>query len=472
VNYEEKKNLLRELIKSTVTGEVDQRDLLTSVVTDKLMAEDFNRNFYKGIGQTSSNQLSELIEFNIVNVARAILRNGIAIVFALWKLTFGFSRPSDSSSIGWVYGLPSHYFSSLVNLEKLSDFLDEKNSEQGLAPPVYYLIQSSLVRPFESTDRVKVVPHIGLAILRNTHRSKSNLLFETLARTSKWVSMSIRNPILWRIGMEYVIDLQAVNIRRFANDSLMTTQTHLLNPPIAFKSDVEWPKIMYWYSDNGRQILGNETSTDYGYLKIAEICTHYVWTNSWASILAAQNKHAKIVAIGPIIFSNLDVSRTSFSQDGEKYRKILIFDVTPKKNADSQSIYSEEIMQEFVKDIIQACEESQVGLSLYLKPKRKYSSHDSKRYIEFLSEVGNKVTTLQWDCDFQSEIKSSALVICIPFTSPALISKFLGVPCIFYSPQNGFVFEKHYEGIAVIQGKDQLVAWLLENSDELLSLST
>ena len=470
MNYEEKRNYLRELIESTLTGEVAQRDLLTRVVTDKLMAEDFNRSIYKGIGQTSSNQFSELVKFNFVGVARVILRNGIALTFALLNMAFGFSRPVNSPSIGWVYGLPSQYFSSLVNLEKLCDFLDEKNSEQGLEPPVYYLIQSSSIRQFESTDRIKVVPHIGLAILRNTRGSKSRLILETLVRISKWISMSMRNPILWRIGMEYVIDLQAVNIRRFADDSLLTTQTYLLNPPIAFRSDVDWPKIMYWYSDNGRQILGKESSkVDYSYLTIAEIGTHFVWTNSWASILAAQNNHAEVVAIGPIIFSNLDASKADFSQNREKSGKILIFDVTPKKIADNQSIYSEEIMQDFIKDIIQACEESQVGSSLNLKPKRNYSRHDSKSYIDYLSDVGNKLTTLQWDCDLQYAIESSNLVICIPFTSPALISKFLGVPCIFYSPLNGFVFEKHYEGIPVIQGKNDLVAWLLENYQDLIS---
>jgi len=467
VNYEEKRNHLLALIESTLIGEIDQRQLLTEVITDKIMAEDFNQSFYKGIGQTSSHQLPKIIEFGAISLTKAILRNGTAIAFAVLNIILVPSKPEKLSSIGWTYAVPSQYFSTLVNLEKLRDFFDQKISSQGFQPPLQYLIQSSSVANFKSADRIKVVPHIGLAILKSGKRSKSRLLLVTLARTSKWISMSFRNPILWRVGLEYVVDLQAIDIRRSAKDLLVTTQSHLLNPPIAFKANVEWQKVMFWYSDNGRQILGKESmAADYSYLARAEIGLHFVWTNSWASILAAQNKNAKVLAIGPIIFSNLVVRESNLSQNLKRAGTILIFDVTPKKIADDQSIYSEEIMQNFIKDIIEACEESQVGLNLHLKPKRKYSRGDSKSYVNYLSETGNKITTLKWDCDSQSTIESSELVICIPFTSPALISQFLGVPCIFYSPLNGFVFERDYEGIPVIQGKHDLVAWFSQNYHE------
>jgi hypothetical protein len=467
VNYKEKRNHVLALIESTLIGEIDQRQLLTQVVTDKIMAEDFNQSFYKGIGQTSSDKLLKVIEFDIISLTKAFLRNTTAIVFAVLNIVFASSKSKKESSIGWTYGVPSQYFSTLVNLEKLRDFLDQKITSQGIQPPLQYLIQSSSVTNLKGTDRIQVVRHVGLAILKSANSGKSKLLLVTLARTSKWISMSFRNPILWRVGLEYVIDLQAIDIRRSAKDLLVTTQTHLLNPPIAFQSSVEWQKIMFWYSDNGRQILGRDSSeADYSYLARAEIDLHFVWTNSWASILAAQNKSAEVVAIGPIIFSNLDVRESNPSQNLKRSGRILIFDVTPKKIADDKSIYSEEIMKDFIKDIIEVCEERQVGLNLHLKPKRKYSKHDSKRYISYLSESDGKITTLKWDCDSQSEIESSELVICIPFTSPALISKFLGVPCIFYSPINGFVFERDYEGILVIQGKHELAAWFSQNDDK------
>ena len=100
-----------------------------------------------------------------------------------------------------------------------------------------------------------------------------------------------------------------------------------------------------------------------------------------------------------------------------------------------------------------------------LKPKREYSSGDSLTYQDFLKSQNSNIHVLRWDTSIVNEILKSDLVICIPFSSPALISKYLGVPTFFYTPSLEFNLEEKHEGISVIEGIEELQLFLdkLEN---------
>ena len=81
-------------------------------------------------------------------------------------------------------------------------------------------------------------------------------------------------------------------------------------------------------------------------------------------------------------------------------------------------------------------------------------------YRDFLKSQTSNIKMLMWDCSIVNEILNSDLVICVPFSSPALISKHFGVPTVFYSPSVDFHLGQINEGILVIQGLGVLQLFL------------
>jgi polysaccharide biosynthesis PFTS motif protein len=54
-------------------------------------------------------------------------------------------------------------------------------------------------------------------------------------------------------------------------------------------------------------------------------------------------------------------------------------------------------------------------------------------------------------------VLESDLVICVPYTSPALIAQKYKIPVVYYWPSDDYLLEKEIDGIRVIIGKEDLV---------------
>jgi polysaccharide biosynthesis PFTS motif protein len=115
----------------------------------------------------------------------------------------------------------------------------------------------------------------------------------------------------------------------------------------------------------------------------------------------------------------------------------------------------------FIRDIRVAINSKYPSALLRLKPKREYSREDSLSYQDFLATQSPELEFLAWDSNIVDEILKSDLVICIPYSSPALISRYLKVPTVFYSPSLDFNLDKTHEGISVIQGLNELRLFLM-----------
>jgi polysaccharide biosynthesis PFTS motif protein len=166
------------------------------------------------------------------------------------------------------------------------------------------------------------------------------------------------------------------------------------------------------------------------------------------------------LSIGPIIFRDLSQFGKSAKQKSYQVKTVTVFDVTPKMNAGKEAFYSDSVMINFIRDIRIAINSKYPSALIRLKPKRQYSSEDSFRYQEFLESHSSDLEILEWDSDIVAEILKSDLVVCIPYSSPALISKYLGVPTIFYSPTSDFNLEQTHEGVSVILGLNELQLFL------------
>jgi polysaccharide biosynthesis PFTS motif protein len=456
----------KQQIKSQIAPKFGFKSKIDSVfidlVADKLAAEEFNNSFYRGEGVTNSQSSSRRVNLSLETRVKGLLI-GIGIsCYAIYLVLFLKSRENRSNSTGLVFAIPPNVLENRESIKNFQKYLDLTLMPTNTGIQSSYLVQSGKLRGNIKLSNVIIVPHVGSEILR---RAQSNRFIQTLKvlwRTLYWLLKSFSNPLLTLIGPEFIIDYMAVNERRDqGHDLLITTQSQLLAPALFFRTDLEARKLMFWYSDNSTQISRRPLEElDYSYLTQPLINEHYVWTLSWKKTLAAYNPEAEIKALGPVIFRVIETPEKAPSFKSKPTKRILIFDVTPKKLASPSSIYSEENMRKFLFDIVDITDHNSFPVSLILKPKRKYLNSDSAIYLNEVTLHAHKLSILQWNCDIVKEINHADLVICIPFTSPALISSYLGVPTVFYTPTSDFELGHSHEGIPVLQGRDELEEFL------------
>ncbi len=150
--------------------------------------------------------------------------------------------------------------------------------------------------------------------------------------------------------------------------------------------------------------------------------------------------------------------------------KIAIFDVSPMRASLYAShgfciplYYSKEVYIRFYKDINEVTSNFS-DISKYRKPKRKNSYIFISRNYE--SNINQKLfreyTTLDHQTSVMDIVNFCQITICMPFTSPALIAKYLNSKVIFYDPTN-IINIKTYHGIEIIKTKSSLLNYLKNN---------
>ena len=462
VTYQEQKCLIRSQVASEFDFDFDNKPLVIETITEKIMAREFNRTFYRGEGQTTGSGSTSSLRQSRITRTIALLRGmGIAL-FAIGQALSGSKKSRPNESIGWVYAIPSQFFATTNALNNLEEFLDSTLRNRGIKPPARYFLQSGVLRNQIQSERIHVVLHIGSKILSMESQSRIKTVCEIATRTLFWIKTSLSHPIFVMVGPEFIVEIPAIQSRiNRQSEVLITTQSQLLSTPLAFKSKLKASRVMYWYSNNSMQISKQKSvNLDYSYLSQPVILEHFVWTSTWGKFLEERNTDAVITVIGPILFKNLSKYVKSEKIYRSQTRKILVFDVTPKKNAGVDSIYSEKEMTQFVSDIAVATNDMYPNALIKLKPKRKYTSDDSISYCDFLEAQSSKIQILKWDSDIGNEISKSDLVICVPYSSPALIAKYLGIPTIFYTPSLDFKLDLIHDDILVVQGSTELRRFL------------
>jgi polysaccharide biosynthesis PFTS motif protein len=102
---------------------------------------------------------------------------------------------------------------------------------------------------------------------------------------------------------------------------------------------------------------------------------------------------------------------------------------------------------------------SRDSLAIALKPKRKYIKSHVSEYVEFIKSWSHqgKFKLLDPDIDIFELISSARLVVVIPFSTPALIAKRLGVKSCYYNPDKRYRFKKFVDGVRVIKTVEEIV---------------
>jgi polysaccharide biosynthesis PFTS motif protein len=240
---------------------------------------------------------------------------------------------------------------------------------------------------------------------------------------------------------------------------LITTQSSFFKVPPSFKIKGGPKKIMAWYSTNSKPIYASNDKERRG-VNVDEfkniIDEHWVWNSGEISFLQSHSIE-NVIAVGPVIFQD----RIIEEKDTKKF-VITYFDVTPLQG--SVDFYSEKNTSVVLNNILRLIDHLEAkypGRTIVrVKPKRKYSKYHAEKYISLLtsSTKQNKIKGLPASANLYQTISQSDLVLAIPFTSPALLGKELGVNSYFVSTGiDGWDVPKSSEEIPVIYQFQELL---------------
>lgn len=429
---------------------------LSSFVLQKMMAQDFLQ------GRQLISVESKYIKIFNLKIPKL---TALAIFFDL-TVRILLSKRAHTNNLTLIYGLTEEQIKASGSLISLQNFFNEKIGKSEIKVlknnDNIHLVQSKKFYRHQNSANIKAVPYISSWILSNSKLSHKKVVKRSFQVISKFYSLMNRYDILEIVGLENLLDVIVIDMQILNRNSILTTtQTQLLNQPVLFHHNQN-KRIMFWYSENSRPIHNNNTdysknynSCQQDFISVSQIDEHFVWTKEFANYLSTKYR-ANAIPKGPIMFySHLEDIKTELKQ-------ALIFDITPTGKSNQHDFYNTKMMSNFVSEVVHKLSSKNYFDKIVLKPKRHYSKIHSEKYIQFLKELAkNKIIEIEKsERDIFTLISQSKLVVCIPFTSPALIAKELRVPVIYYYPGSRLFYEFKDELIPLILGSRELEKYL------------
>ena len=256
-------------------------------------------------------------------------------------------------------------------------------------------------------------------------------------RFLKIIKLQRSNKLVSLIFKEYVFDdivYREHNSEKI--EKIITTQTNYAYQPLIFEyNNSRGIRLMIWYSANSIPLqykkveLLRYTTNPVVYDNM-QIDEHWVWTKENKQYLR-KFTDARILLKGSLMFYDFDGHKSA-----EKVRDIIIFDVTPKNDAQIQdtTIYTTSEMMNFICEILECVSiinnKSEVRHKVFVKHKKLVSMNHRAIYPEFIREKvkNHEICIVNSDINIYNLIKSSKLVIGFPLTSPVVIAQELNIP--------------------------------------------
>ena len=430
------------LARKIISSKYENSNLLDNKLVSKI-----------GIPVKNSNY-SKLFNLKIPKISTLLVISHFII-----NLTFKKSRKEKSIKNVYGFSLTSEQI-NFKNLKQLEYFLTVKLNLESNSR-IY--IQTKEPWRSRGTKNLKLTPFNPTSIILNSGVSRRKILVSFFFSVLKLYKNLNKYPVLELLGIENLIEAIALEFDCVtSSDILFTTQSQLLIQPPIFTTSTS-NKLMLWYSENSRPIikkhLPTQSNSFLDFLTIANIDKHLVWTEQYAQYLK-DNYQVNAKAIGSMVFylNNERVKKNT--------QNLLIFDVTPINHSTELNFYSEKALMEFLADIVKANSEISVPYDLQIKPKRKYQKIHSHLYINFVQNLikNNNLKMLETNANLYDIIRDAKGVICIPYTSPALIANELNTPVIYYYPNSNFDMYEDLNNITLITNQHSLKSWLNANS--------
>lgn len=258
---------------------------------------------------------------------------------------------------------------------------------------------------------------------------------------------------------------QLTNNRYLAKEYLFNISGMAYRPLWTYIANEKGSEItLYFYSTNCEPLVINSKKLDISYLyKIMNWPKYLVWDKRQSDFIKeAVSNYQNIEVVGPIWFSSSNEKLPDMPKSS-----VLVFDVQPVRDFYYQTLglnfdyYTAEIANNFLNDIYEVFKS--LNFTIVHKKKREIGKLAHYKYRNYIKELNNNIEYISIDSNIapQKIIPNSILVISMPFTSTALIAKFMHKPSIFYDP-TGNVNRDNIasHGIQLISGKECLKNWV------------
>jgi hypothetical protein len=380
---------------------------------------------------------------------------GVAILFFSTLYFLVMPKVKLITKYNLIYGLSSEYIYRQSSKIECDKFFHKVNPKLYNSKFLTLIQLNSFNLKRKNKKNYKVVFYIPLYLLRAHGIAKFKLIKNLFERFQLWRSIYKKFSCAVILGAEIMLDSNPlIDLKKI--NSLSTTVSQWGIQPYFFHKLNRIPKNFFWYSNNSYPLLNKSSITegDMSYLKLIKANHHIVWTDSFGMFIK-KFVNIKYTILDFILFY------LPKKQNYEKMYDIVIFDVTPQIKYDN-FYYSLNNCTNFILDIFKAVEiisSSRDSLAIALKPKRKYIKSHVSEYVEFIKSWSHqgKFKLLDPDIDIFELISSARLVVVIPFSTPALIAKRLGVKSCYYNPDKRYRFKKFVDGVRVIKTVEEIV---------------
>lgn len=266
--------------------------------------------------------------------------------------------------------------------------------------------------------------------------------------------------------------VQNIDTKNLPKKVFFNQSSHIYKPYWTYftdKKDID--SIFYFYSTNIIEITNKKSVniTDFLGWNCISWNNFYFWDRYQKEYIHKFLPKFKYKITGPINFLPLlNVSPKVHLKD-----YICLFDIRPPRMSFYSYLgkpfefYIHKNMKKFISDIYAlACE---LNLNIIIKQKRKILKNEKnledKRYLNFINSISEnnniKIINDEDKINLYDLIKKSVLTISVPFTSTAVISKFLNKNCIFYDPTGEINFNQYANhGITTINSESSLREYL------------
>ena len=222
--------------------------------------------------------------------------------------------------------------------------------------------------------------------------------------------------------------------------------------------------IMYFYSTNSEPLQRFSGEVPKKNMYSLMNWPHYlVWDEFQADVVSAYSSANPVIStVGPIWFSDQDGGLLDIQA-----KSVAIFDIQPHRTHQYCSYglpfeyYTAPVTSLFLSDAIAAAQE--LDLTTLYKAKRNIGSMVHPRYSSLRETLlmNSSAVTVEPEISAIHVIQSSDLVISMPFTSTAILARYLGKPAVFYDPAN--ILQKDdpaAHGIPILQNHHDLIDWM------------
>jgi len=253
-----------------------------------------------------------------------------------------------------------------------------------------------------------------------------------------------------------------------ALEAVVLTCSNCPAQPLWMREAKRFETHMAWYAQNWRPLVYRADGLEHAppSLRHVKADVHWVWTESFADFLRTHAAAGRMEVVGPILWYLPE--RRPRPRDGIE---VAVFDVNPFSDETGvklgllENYYRPPHLVAFMQGVLMLREalQSRFGLpvTIRLKHKRAYHPLYDRAYFDLIDRyvAEGSLATVPPSDNMYALISGSHCVVVYPFSSPAYVADYLGVPAIYFDP-TGTLQPTHEAArwVRFVQTREELAA--------------